>query len=215
MKRETAIRRVAKPVIFAVCLIPLAWIALRAIVIGDLGANPVETVNRFLGDWAMRLLIVTLMVSPLVHLSGSSIPVRFRRMLGLFAFFYATLHIANYVVADQFFNWADIWADIVKRNFITVGMLTFIILLALAVTSPKAMIKRLGGKRWRRLHQTVYIAAIGSVFHYIMMIKADFLIAGTHGAVLAGLLIYRVIRRMQKPERAENTRRRTPRPLVA
>jgi len=194
MNKQKLISRVYKPGIFLLCLIPLVMIGER-IIFGGLGANPVETINRFFGDWALRMLLVTLTITPLVHLGGWPVLVRFRRMLGLFAFFYAFLHVANYVVADQFFNWADIWADIVKRNFITIGMGVFVILTALAVTSPKAMIKKLGGKRWRKLHRLVYIAGIGGVFHYWMMIKADFLLPGIHAAVLAALLGYRLYRK--------------------
>ena len=115
-------------------------------------------------------------------------------MIGLFAFAYAFLHLANYVIADQFFNWTDIWADIIKRAYITVGMATFIILLVLAITSPKAAIKRLGPKRWRLLHRSVYIAAIGAVFHYWMMVKADLTQPIIHAAILAILLGYRAVK---------------------
>ncbi|MBT3238779.1 MAG: sulfoxide reductase heme-binding subunit YedZ [Rhodospirillaceae bacterium] len=193
MNKETVIRRVFKPGVFLLCLIPLAVIVERAL-FGGLGANPVEAVNRFLGDWALRILLVTLTITPLVHLGGWPVLVRFRRMVGLFAFFYAVLHVSNYVIADQFFNWGDIWADIVKRNYITVGMGVIIILTALAVTSPKAMIKKMGATRWRKLHRLAYIAGIGGVFHYWMMIKADLLLPQIHAAILAVLLGYRLYR---------------------
>ena len=209
MRKETAIRWVAKPVIFAVSLLPLLWIT-WAVINGDLGgalnANPVETVNRFLGDWALRFMLIALSVTPLVKLSGWTTPVRFRRMLGLFAFAYAFLHLANYIVADQFFNWADIWADIVKRQFITVGMLTFAILTALALTSPKAAIKKMGAKRWRMLHRSVYIAGIGSVVHYWMMVKADLTQPMIHAAILFVLLGYRLIKK-RRPKSAPASRR--------
>jgi len=194
MTKEKMIRRLFKPGVFLLCLLPLAVIFERAAV-GGLGANPIETVNRFLGDWALRMLLVTLAVTPLVHIGGWPVLVRFRRMLGLFAFFYAVLHVANYVVADQFFNWADIWADIVKRNYITVGMVVISILTVLAATSPKAMIKKLGAKRWRKLHRLVYVAGIGGVFHYWMMVKADLLLPQIHAAILAVLLGYRLYRK--------------------
>ena len=127
MKRETKIRWIAKPVIFLACLIPLAVIVWR-VVGGELGANPIEAVNRHLGDWALRMLLLALAVTPVVSITGLSVAMRFRRMLGLFAFAYALLHVSNYVIADQAFNWADIWNDIVKRKFITVGMLAFVVL---------------------------------------------------------------------------------------
>jgi len=187
MTRETKFRWILKPAVFLACLGPLAWVVWRA-VSGDLGANPVEAVNRFLGDWALRFLLLTLAVSPLVHVMKTPTLMRFRRMLGLFAFFYAFLHIANYVIADQAFSWADIWGDIVKRKFITVGMATFLILTPLALTSTKGMIKRLGGKRWRKLHQIVYLAGIGAVLHYAMMVKADLLQPLVYAAILFVLL---------------------------
>lgn len=200
MDRERTIRWVAKPLVFVVSLVPLAWIAWRVIG-GDVGVglnvNPVETVNRFLGDWALRFILITLSVTPLVRLSGWKTPMRFRRMLGLFAFAYAALHVANYVIADQFFNWADIWADIVKRSFITVGMGSFVILAALAATSPVAVVRRMGAKRWRMLHRGVYLAAVGGVIHYWMMVKADLTQPIIHAAILALLLAFRLFRRPQ------------------
>jgi methionine sulfoxide reductase heme-binding subunit len=201
MTPNNKIRWLAKPLVFALALTPLAVIVWR-VVTGDLGdglqANPVETVNRYLGDWALRFLLIALTITPLVKLSGWTTPVRFRRMLGLFAFAYAFLHLANYIVADQFFNWADIWADIVKRQFITVGMITFVLLTALAVTSPKAAIKRLGAKRWRLLHRSVYIAGIGAVVHYWMMVKADLTQPMIHSGILVALLGYRLIKLRKK-----------------
>jgi len=217
LNKETKVSFVAKPLVFAAALLPLAWIVWRALVAGDLGANPVETVNRHFGDWALRFLILSLAVSPLVHWTGQATLVRFRRMIGLFAFFYATLHIANYVVADQFFNWTDIWADIVKRRYITVGMIVFALLTPLALTSTKGMIKRLGAKRWRALHRIVYIAAIGGVFHYWMMIKADFTQPALHALVLGLLLGHRLYRRVsaEKPPARERPRPRRKQGLQA
>ena len=190
MTRETKIRLLAKPAVFLVCLIPLAAIVWR-VISGDLGANPIEAVNRHLGEWALRMLLLALAVTPLVSLTGATVIMRFRRMLGLFAFAYAMMHLANYVIADQAFNWTDIWGDITKRKYITVGMVTFVILIPLALTSTKGMIKRLGGKRWRKLHRIVYLAGIGAVFHYAMMVKADLLGPLIHGIILFVLLAYR------------------------
>ncbi len=194
MTRETSIRKVVKPVVFLVCLAPLGWIIWRALA-ADLGANPVESVNRFLGDWAIRSLLAALAVSPLAGLTGKPAVMRFRRMLGLFAFFYATLHMANYIIADQAFNWADIRADLIKRKFITMGMATFLILTPLALTSNGAMIRRLGGKRWRKLHRAVYLVGIGAVIHYAMMVKADLMQPVIYGAILLVLLGYRATNR--------------------
>jgi len=198
MNKQVFIRRVAKPGVFTLSLVPLGWIIFLAVA-GQLGANPVEAVNRSLGDWALRFLWLTLALSPLAALSGWGWPVRFRRMLGLFAFFYASLHIANYVIADQFFNWADIWTDIIKRQFITVGMLVFVGLFILAVTSPKSAVKKLGAKRWRKLHRLIYPAAIGTVLHYVMMIKADLMQPAIYAVLLAVLLGLRLYLRRIRP----------------
>jgi sulfoxide reductase heme-binding subunit YedZ len=206
MSRDLIIRRVAKPLVFTASLLPIAWIIWK--VISDdvgvgLNANPVEMVNRYLGDWALRFVLIGLSITPLIKITGWATPVRFRRMIGLFAFAYAFLHLANYMIADQFFNWTDIWADIVKRTYITVGMATFLILLALAITSPKAAIKSLGTKRWRILHRGVYIAGVGAVFHYWMMIKADLTQPIIHAAILFLLLGYRVVKFQQKSTKAQ------------
>lgn len=206
MSNDFIIRKVAKPLVFTTSLLPLAWI-IWMVVLGDVGiglnANPVEMVNRYLGDWALRFILITLSITPIVKVTGWTAPMRFRRMVGLFAFAYAFLHLANYIIADQFFNWADIWADIIKRTYITVGVATFVILLALAITSPSIAIKRLGIKRWRMIHRSVYVAGIGAVFHYWMMVKADLTQPIIHAAVLAILLGYRVVKYQQKSSMAK------------
>jgi methionine sulfoxide reductase heme-binding subunit len=192
MSPEIRLRRVIKPFIFTLCLMPLVWLIWRGLS-GDLGANPIEVITRFLGDWAMRILLVTLAVTPLRRMFGWSVLMRLRRMFGLFAFAYAVLHLSSYVVLDQFFYWPEIWADIIKRNFITVGMIAFLMLLALAVTSTNAMIRRLGGKRWQRLHRLVYPAAVAVVVHFYMMVKADIREPLIYGAIAVALLGYRAI----------------------
>lgn len=192
MTPESRIRRIVKPLVFVLCLIPLAWLVWRGLS-GGLGANPIEAINRFLGDWAMRFLLVTLAVTPLLRLFGWSVLMRFRRMVGLFAFTFAALHLSSYVVLDQFFNWSEIWADIVKRNFITVGMIAFLLLLPLAVTSTNAMVRRLGGKWWQRLHRLVYPATIAVIIHFYMMVKADVREPLVYGAIAAALLGYRTV----------------------
>lgn len=211
MSKHDAIRLVAKPLVFMLALAPLAWITWR-IINGEVGsglnANPVEQAGRFLGDWALRFVLITLSITPLVKITSWNTPLRFRRMIGLFAFAYASLHLANYIIADQFFNWADIWADIVKRVFITLGMATYVILLALAVTSPKTIIKKMGAWRWRLLHRGIYIAALGGVIHYWMMVKADLSGPLIHATILAVLLGYRLIKSRRKsttvPRRSTN-----------
>ncbi len=203
MTPEQRLRWIVKPLVFVLCLMPLAWLAWRAVT-GDLGANPIEATNRFLGDWALRFLLITLTVTPATRLTGQAVFMRFRRMLGLFAFAYAVLHVSSYVGLDQFFAWAEIWADIVKRTYITVGMATLLMLIPLAATSTKGMIKRLGAARWKALHRLVYPAAIGAVVHFYMMVKADVREPLIYAGVLAVLLGYRVVaawRRGAKPAR--------------
>jgi sulfoxide reductase heme-binding subunit YedZ len=186
------IRRIVKPLVFIVCLTPLAWLVWRGLS-GGLGANPIEAINRFLGDWAMRFILVTLAVTPLHRLFGWSVFMRFRRMFGLFAFTFATLHLISYVGLDQFFDWSEIWADIVKRNFITTGMIAFLLLLPLAATSSNAMIRRLGGKRWQRLHRLIYPATVAVIIHFYMMVKADVREPLIYGVITAALLGCRAV----------------------
>ncbi len=178
-------------------LSPLAWLAWLAFN-GDLGANPIEFINRYLGDWAIRMLVLALAVTPVRLLTGWNQILRLRRLLGLFAFFYAMLHLSSYVGLDQFFDWAEIWKDILKRNYITVGMIDLLILLALAVTSTSGMVRRLGGRRWMRLHQLVYIAGLGSAVHFVMMRKGFQLEPLVYGAIILGLLAVRVVFALKK-----------------
>lgn len=161
-----------KPLLFAACLAPAIYLV-GGLAGGALGVNPVESFLRGSGDWALRFLLLTLTATPLRRLTGWGWPLRLRRMLGLFAFFYAVLHLAGYLVFEQFFAWNAIARDIVERPFITLGMLTFLLLLPLAITSTRGMQRRLGGRRWKRLHTLVYPAAVGAVLHFYMMVKAD------------------------------------------
>jgi sulfoxide reductase heme-binding subunit YedZ len=161
-----------KPVFFLLSLLPLSyytWGAWR----DTLGANPIEAVTRGLGTWALNFLLITLAVTPLRKLSGWHGLMRLRRMFGLFVFFYALLHLMTYLWFDQFFDWDEIAQDIFKRPFITVGMVTFFLLVLLAVTSNQFAIKKLGGRRWQSLHRTVYACAILAVLHYSWLVKAD------------------------------------------
>lgn len=208
LTRQQGIRWIAKPAVFALCLAPLAWLVAQ-VFSGGLGANPIEATNRFLGDWALRFLLIALAVTPVKDLTGWAVIMRFRRMLGLFAFFYVSLHLASYVVLDQFFAWSEIWGDIVKRRYITIGMIAFVLLIPLAITSTKGMIKRLGGRRWTQLHMLVYGAAVFAVFHYFMMVKADIREPLIYAAVLALLLGYRVVTRFRR--RASASARRSAR----
>lgn len=186
--------RWVKPTVFVFCLMPLAWIVVRALT-GGLGANPIEAITRELGDWALRFILIALAVTPIRVMTGWSIVGRLRRMLGLYAFFYVVLHLSSYVGLDQFFFWSGIWQDIVKRVYITLGMVAVLMLLPLAITSTDKMIKRVGARRWRKLHRLVYPAAILGVIHFFMMIKADYTEPAIYAIILAGLLSFRIYKK--------------------
>ena len=173
--------------VFLAALIPLGVIAAAASS-GDLGANPVETLLHHFGEWALRLMLVTLAVTPVRRLTGWNQAVRLRRMLGLFAFFYAVLHLATYVVLDRSLLLEEVIDDLTERPYIMVGFSAFVLLVPLAATSTNAMVRRLGGRRWRLLHRIVYAAAIGGVVHYWWLVKADVREPLVYAAVLAILL---------------------------
>jgi sulfoxide reductase heme-binding subunit YedZ len=185
-----AVLRSPKPWLFAVCLLPLA----RLIVLGfggGLGANPIEFITHSTGTWTLVGLLVTLSVTPLRRLTGRVELVRYRRMLGLFAFFYACLHFVTYIWLDQFFDLASIAKDIVKRPFITVGFAAFVLLIPLAVTSNHRMMRRLG-RRWQQLHRLIYPIALLAVIHYLWLVKKDVTQPLLFGAVLALLMAMRL-----------------------
>jgi sulfoxide reductase heme-binding subunit YedZ len=176
--------------IFGLCLFPLA----RLIVLGGsggLGANPIEFITHSTGTWTLIGLMVTLSVTPLRRLTGRAELVRYRRMLGLFTFFYASLHFVTYVWLDQFFDPAAIAKDIIKRPFITIGFAAFVLLIPLAATSTHAMMRRLG-RRWQQLHRLVYLVAILGVIHYMWLVKKDLTQPLIYAAVLALLMIMRL-----------------------
>lgn len=184
-------RRLLKPVVFVLGLLPLAWLVWQAL-FGYLGVNPIETVNRFLGDWALRFLLIALAVTPVRKVSGWAQVARLRRMLGLFAFFYVCLHLSSYIGLDLFFDWPALWKDVLKRRYITFGMIAFMLLLPLALTSTDAMVRRLGGRRWRNLHKLVFPIATLAVVHFFMMVKADIREPTVYAAILVALLGYRL-----------------------
>lgn len=178
-----------KPAIFVLCLLPLA--VLTGLGLTDkLGANPIEAITHDTGDWTLRFLLLTLLMTPLRQVFGWAWPVRIRRMLGLFAAFYATLHLFTYLWLDQFFWWEEIAADILKRPFITVGMLAFVLLLPLVVTSTNSMMRRLG-RRWKTLHRLAYVIPVLGVLHYWWLVKADISEPLLYALLLAGLLGWR------------------------
>jgi len=176
---------------FSMCLLPLALLGHDAFR-NSLGANPIEVVTRSTGTWTVVFLLITLSVTPLRKLTSWNGLIKFRRMLGLFAFFYAFLHFTTYIWLDQFFDFAAIVKDIAKRPFITAGFASFVLLIPLAGTSTGAMV-RLLGKRWQQLHRLTYLIAIGGVIHYWWLVKADVRLPLTYGAILAALLSYRML----------------------
>jgi len=181
-----------RPLAHLLCALPLVWLGSQA-ALDLLGANPVEAGIRFLGDWALRILMVGLAVTPVRLMTGWSGVAPYRRMLGLWGFAYAMLHVSAYVVLDQFFDWQNIGHEILKHKFITVGMAATIFLLPLAVTSTKGMIKRLGGQAWRRLHTLVYLAVPLAALHYVWMVKAGIIQPLTYLAITLLLLGCRAV----------------------
>jgi sulfoxide reductase heme-binding subunit YedZ len=189
-----------KPPLFIACLAPLAYYA-WGVQADTLGANPIEAVTRGLGTWALNFLLITLTVTPLRKYSGWAWLGRLRRMLGLFVFFYAALHLTTYLWFDQFFDWPAIAKDILKRPFITVGMISFALLVPLAATSNAFAIRKLGGRRWQELHRSVYLIGLLAVLHYSWMVKAD-LSKPLIYALLVGILLgLRVWWRVQERNR--------------
>lgn len=180
-----------KVAVFLACLVPLGVLIWRATQ-GDLTANPIEFVEHWTGDWTMRFLIVTLCITPLRKIVRMPQLIRFRRMLGLFAFFYACLHFSTWVGLDRFFNLHDMWADVEKRKFITVGFAGFVLLIPLAITSTKGWIRRLGGKRWQWLHRAVYVSAILGVIHYAWLVKSDEHKPLQYAVMVGVLLLWRI-----------------------
>ena len=192
--------RWAKPLVFALCLLPLSWL-LYLVVQDQLGANPQEALIRATGDWALRFLVIVLAVTPLRELSGLSALARYRRMLGVFMYFYALLHFLSYSGFDMGFDVADIFNDIVKRPFILVGSLALLLLTPLAATSFNAAIRAVGAQRWQRLHRLVYAVAGLAILHFFWMRagKNDFAEVAVYAALLALLLGWRLRRLRPRP----------------
>lgn len=180
-----------KAALFALCLLPFFRLVYFAFT-DQLSANPIEFVLRSLGTWTLTLLLVTLSITPLRRLTGWNSLIRVRRMLGLFAFFYACMHFLTFAGVDQSFDLSAILADVVKRPYITVGFTCFLLLIPLAATSTNAMQRRLGGKRWQLLHRLIYPIAIGGVAHYLWLVKKDITLPMIYAIVLAVLLLARL-----------------------
>ena len=183
--------RALKPVTFIACLIPLGQLLYNAWT-DNLSANPIEFITHFTGDWTLIFLLASLSVTPLRKISGWNELIKYRRMLELFAFFYAVLHFATYMVLDHFFDFPAIVKDVMKRPYVTAGFTGFVLMIPLAMTSTAGMIRRLG-KRWQQLHRFVYVVGIAGVIHFYWLVKADIRRPVQYGAVLALLLGYRLV----------------------
>lgn len=186
-----------KSLLFVICLLPLANLV-YGILTASITGDPVETMTQVTGQWGLRFLLITLSITPLRRLLKITDLVKFRRMLGLFAFSYAFCHLNVYIVFDQFFDWSEIWRDTVEKKFVFAGMLAVILMVPLAVTSTNGWIRRLGGKRWKRLHQLVYIIAIAAVIHFIWLVKADLTQPVIYSLILIFLLGFRVFHKTRK-----------------
>src|SRR4051794_40168701 len=184
-------RRWMKVLVFLLCLSPFVYLC-RRFYREDLTANPLEYITHFTGDWAIRLIATTLAITPLRKLLHLPDLIRFRRMIGVYAFFYASLHFLTYLWLDRLFDFHDLGKDIAKRPFITMGFVAFVCMLPLAITSTKGWIRRLGGKRWQLLHRLVYLSAIAAVIHYKWLVKSDFRLPYMYGAIIGVLLLYRL-----------------------
>jgi len=191
--------RTLKVLLFLLCLVPLAMLALETFGVAglSLGANPIEELIHRFGKWGLRFLLITLAVTPLRHLTGKNWLIRFRRMLGLFAFFYVLMHFLTYAGLDQRFDLPVILEDIVERPYITIGFTALLLLIPLAVTSTNSMMKRLG-RRWQKLHRLVYVIAILGVWHFYWQVKLDTFEPLIYSAILAVLLGYRIWRRHER-----------------
>jgi sulfoxide reductase heme-binding subunit YedZ len=199
-------RRLSKVLLFVLALLPVAWLV-RGVLTADLGANPAETIQLQTGRWAFRFLLITLAVTPIRRLTGQNVVIQYRRMFGLFAFFYATLHFSSYIALDLVFDWSRLLADIAKRPFILVGTLAFVLMVPLALTSTKGWIRRLG-RRWQTLHRLIYVSAVCAAVHFAWKVKVFSGDPVLYAGLVALLLGFRVVWAMRK--RIERPRRPVP-----
>jgi len=194
---------------FLLSLVPLgmlAWWCYQAYRTGDpteyVTGNPIEFITHYTGDWAIRFICFTLCITPLRMLANRPQITRYRRMLGLFAFFYACLHFGTWLFLDPRENTISaIWEDIVKRSYITVGMVAFVAMIPLAITSTSGWVRRLTFKRWQRLHRLIYLTAIAAVIHYLWLVKSDTRLPFMYGAIVAVLLVFRVVTKIRSRKR--------------
>ncbi|HEU4619248.1 MAG TPA: protein-methionine-sulfoxide reductase heme-binding subunit MsrQ, partial [Gammaproteobacteria bacterium] len=191
----------AKGVVFVLGLVPFMWLVSR-VVVRDLTANPIEYMTHFTGDWAIRFLLIALCVTPLRMLFKKPALTRFRRMLGLYSFFYACVHLLIWLLLDQQLDVAAMVEDVVERKYITVGMAAFLAMVPLAITSTAGWVRRLGYRRWQKLHRLVYFSAAGGVIHYYWLVKSDVREPLLYGAILLALLAVRLPTWLRKPQPA-------------
>lgn len=190
-------RKIIKALLFLAGLLPaarLVWLGLH----NRLGANPIEFITHETGDWTLIFLVLTLSVTPARRLLGRPELIRYRRMLGLFAFFYGCLHFTTYIWLDKFFDIAAMLKDVRKRKFITIGFTGFVLMLPLALTLTAGWIRRLGGRRWQTLHRLIYLSAVAGVVHYYWLVKSDVRKPVFYGALVALLLLYRLAASMRR-----------------
>lgn len=190
-----------KAVVFLLCLVPAGLLIWEAFT-GNLGSNPTQFLEHATGDWTLRFVAITLCITPLRRLFKQPLLIRFRRMLGLFAFFYGCCHFAVYLTFDQIFDLHGIWADIAKRRYITVGFTGFVLMIPLAITSTAGWIRRMGGKRWAMLHRAIYATAVLGVIHFWWLVKSDVHVPLEYAAVFAALFGWRIAAYFAKPRSA-------------
>ncbi len=207
-------RILVKLAVWALCLAPLAYLPYRYRLDG-LGANPISFLTNHLGDWTLRILLTSLAMTPLRVLFGMAWPLSLRRLLGLFAFFYACLHFSVWLVLDHFFNWPEMAADILKRPYVTVGMSALLLLVPLTLTSTGGMVKRLGGSTWRRLHKLVYLVGLLAILHFLWLAKVGRTDQYAYAAVLLLLLGVRVWDAARRFLRKRRLRRSSSAPALA
>jgi methionine sulfoxide reductase heme-binding subunit len=199
------VKKLLKPLVFVACLAPLAGLV-YGMIWGDLGANPVETITNTTGIWTLRFLAITLAITPIRWLTHWNRIITFRRMIGLFAFFYGSVHFLIYFVLDRSLMFDGLWEDIVERPYITVGFTAFVLMIPLAITSTQGWIRRLGGRRWNLLHKLVYISAALGVVHYWWKVKLDVTDPMVYAAIVAALLATRVVRWFMRRQASASAR---------
>lgn len=193
-----------KVVVFVLCLLPVALLVWRGFH-NNLSADPITFITHRTGDWTLRFLVITLAITPLRKILHQPQLIRFRRMFGLFAFFYACLHFGTWIGLDKGFDWTEMWKDVVKRRFITVGFTAFVLMIPLALTSTAGMIRRLGGKRWQMLHRLIYASAVLGVIHYYWLVKSDVRKPLVYAFLVAILLAWRLGSWIERRKRASAT----------